>query len=1151
MNNGNHANGSRSLDPSPNKMDLPLSILKHLPTPVLVLDQYRKALWTNWKAEALLGSTDSLENDESALIGKDLDALGVTLLDNRSWTPVLSEVEYLRRGGTSSNDEDSSFFDGLQVVVSNSSRPNDQKERRFRACIDALNEDRSLHFIITFESPTFLQGNSINSGLGSTSSPNEVKEPQHKPAFIRGDVFCSLRNAIFDNVDTPAFMITADGEYYLSNRKVRDVLGQSMGGENGCGGDIFRDALQVWDEGYTRQLPPDEYFGAVLARTRQPFADQRSGFINPINGDRLTALISGECLYDEAGIYLGAICWCEDIQEYEQYLIEKQHKLLRSHETICDLMPHLVWTTRPDGYCDWYSRRWYEYAGMSKEESVGAGYEKVIHPDDLSTLREAWAYGLANGQDSEVEVRYRRHDGVYRWMHTRACPLLDDKGEVLKWYGTNTDITDSVMSRIEAKRNKHQMLTVLAHAEVNMFCVDKNRLVTMAEGAMLWGTKTEQTCQSKENLIGKNIIEHMQSTQAGGIPGHENSVLEILSGKVEMATCEEKIGDKSYRTRLVADLEHSSDDGGQAPKVIGCLGLSIDITDVEKRAQLEMDNTRLMIEEQAAKDSSKMKSQFLANVSYWCLVKTSRTLTGFVKMSHEMRTPTAVRRALLTIVNDILDFSKIESGRLDIEEVPFNLCSIVGELCKLLCVFANRKNLVFNYENEVDESLEVLGDPGRIRQVLSNLLTNSLKFTENGSITISAKGKRITDSSNIGNDTIEVSFMIKDTGIGISKTTLDKLFRPFSQGDSSTARLYGGTGLGLTISRNLATLMSGTISLDSEEGVGSTATFTIPLKVSSYCRYPRRSNTPAKLELSFTNNNSDSQSMPSTPLVLRPSSHRGQVKQQLINQQISTSETNHVLPPYLRNGDKNKDDGPKLPPEERGEILVLVVEDNAINQTIALKNVRNLGFQATAVWNGREALNYLSNPGPSNPRPDIILMDVQMPIMDGYEATKILRTNKEYERYLEHDIRPLKPARDVATARNSNLNESEMGSPTGRIQTKTKSRLKDLPVIAMTASAIQGDQEKCLEAGMDGYLSKPVEKERLEETLIHWAQKTMDVRELASLGVSSFDGKHSKNDSADSAVVMMDEDSTLSQDGGSRDGDLDGGDGSSETAGPH
>ncbi|TGO88265.1 hypothetical protein BPOR_0173g00060 [Botrytis porri] len=347
--------------------------------------------------------------------------------------------------------------------------------------------------------------------------------------------------------------------------------------------------------------------------------------------------------------------------------------------------------------------------------------------------------------------------------------------------------------------------------------------------------------------------------------------------------------------------------------------------------------------------------------------------------------------------------------------------------------------------------------------------------------------------------------------------------------------------------------MSGTIALDSEEGVGSTATFIIPLKISSYCRYPRRSNAPAKLDLSFTNKKTGSQSLPSTPLALRPSPHRGQVKQQLINEQISTSDTNHVLPPYLRNGDKNKESGSKLPLGERGEILVLVVEDNAINQTIALKTVRNLGFQAKAVWNGREALNYLSNPGPSNPRPDIILMDVQMPIMDGYEATKILRTDKEYEKYLEHDIQFSETAKILAPTKHSNLNGSEMDSPastqTKTIALKSKSRLKDLPVIAMTASAIQGDQEKCLEAGMDGYLSKPVEKERLEETLIYWAQKAMNVRRITSLGVSSSDGKHSKNDSADSAVVMMDEDSTWSQDGGSRDGDLDGGDGSVETAG--
>lgn len=160
-------------------------------------------------------------------------------------------------------------------------------------------------------------------------------------------------------------------------------------------------------------------------------------------------------------------------------------------------------------------------------------------------------------------------------------------------------------------------------------------------------------------------------------------------------------------------------------------------------------------------------------------------------------------KALLTIVNDILDFSKIESGRLDIEEVPFNLASVIGELCKLLSMFAQQKGLEFIYENTMDEDLELVGDPGRVRQVLSNLLTNALKFTRDGYV------KLVVSSSTRGiplaeeDELIEVKFLIEDTGIGIEKSVLDKLFKPFSQGDSSTARLYGGTGLGLTISKNV------------------------------------------------------------------------------------------------------------------------------------------------------------------------------------------------------------------------------------------------------------------------------------------------------------------------------------------------------------
>lgn len=156
-------------------------------------------------------------------------------------------------------------------------------------------------------------------------------------------------------------------------------------------------------------------------------------------------------------------------------------------------------------------------------------------------------------------------------------------------------------------------------------------------------------------------------------------------------------------------------------------------------------------------------------------------------------------KALLAIVNDILDFSKIESGRLDIEEVPFNLAGVVGEVCKLLSMFAVQKGLNFVYENYMDEGLEVLGDPGRIRQVLSNLLTNALKFTTEGSVKIT-----VNSEPTLGGEGLEVTFVIVDSGIGIEKHVLERLFQPFSQGDASTARLFGGTGLGLTISKNVS-----------------------------------------------------------------------------------------------------------------------------------------------------------------------------------------------------------------------------------------------------------------------------------------------------------------------------------------------------------
>jgi signal transduction histidine kinase len=269
----------------------------------------------------------------------------------------------------------------------------------------------------------------------------------------------------------------------------------------------------------------------------------------------------------------------------------------------------------------------------------------------------------------------------------------------------------------------------------------------------------------------------------------------------------------------------------------------MDVTEVKDKEETlkiqEKENSRLLANEAAAKEASRLKSQFLAN------------------MSHEIRTPIAgvigmaelfadtdldeeqrecaenIQRSangLLTVINDILDFSKVESGRLDIEEVQFSLSVVVRDVSKMLSFAAERKNLIFDFESNVgsERDLIVMGDPGRLKQILLNLSTNSIKFTSAGGVKLSVLKEKETS------DIFEVKFVVEDTGIGIEEEVRKRLFKPFSQADSSTARRFGGTGLGLVISKNLVDLMQGRIALESTLGKGTRASFWIPFNKPQY-----------------------------------------------------------------------------------------------------------------------------------------------------------------------------------------------------------------------------------------------------------------------------------------------------------------------------
>lgn len=281
---------------------------------------------------------------------------------------------------------------------------------------------------------------------------------------------------------------------------------------------------------------------------------------------------------------------------------------------------------------------------------------------------------------------------------------------------------------------------------------------------------------------------------------------------------------------------------------------------------------------------------------------------------------------------------------------------------------AQRKSLEFIYDvaPEVVNGLVVLGDPGRIRQIITNLLTNSIKFTHQGFVKLSVVKETETDS------TMEIRFTVQDTGIGIEEEVQKRLFQPFSQGDASTARKFGGTGLGLTICKSLLELMHGRIQLDSTVNQGTTASFWVTFNKPQETQSSNLVNIqslPERLqsEMSVSCNSSDFDAL-GTPIAGEvPGSPlgKGKAKRRLIVPMPSGSQED-------------------LAAAERSKVHILVVEDNAINQQIATKTIKKLGFSVSAVWNGKDALEYLIHAqGGQNRKPDIILMDVQMPVIDG------------------------------------------------------------------------------------------------------------------------------------------------------------------------
>jgi signal transduction histidine kinase len=416
--------------------------------------------------------------------------------------------------------------------------------------------------------------------------------------------------------------------------------------------------------------------------------------------------------------------------------------------------------------------------------------------------------------------------------------------------------------------------------------------------------------------------------------------------------------------------------------------------ETEAAKELQEMNARLLAANQRANEmaaaadmANAAKSEFLANMSH----EIRTPLNGIMGMTNlaldtkltaeqaeYLETVKLSADALLSVISDILDFSKIEAGKIELEKIAFSLIDCIEGALKTIRFRANEKGLQLTCDIGAEVPSAVRGDPGRLRQVLLNLVGNAIKFTDEGEVGVKVLADVIEEKA------VKFHFVVSDSGVGIAPDKADMIFESFNQADASTTRHYGGTGLGLTISRCLVGMMDGRLWVESELGVGSRFHFTARL-------------------ITEENNVAVTQTPPSPAILI-----------------ADPLVTRCLL----------RDTGDFL----RG-LRILLAEDNRVNQKIAIRLLEKRGHHAVLAANGKEALEALAQGSF-----DLVLMDVHMPDMDGIEATMAIR---------------------------------EKEKTTGLHQ----------PIIAMTALAMKGDRERCLAAGMDGYLTKPIDLQQLDGVL--------------------------------------------------------------------
>lgn len=811
---------------------------------------------------------------------------------------------------------------------------------------------------------------------------------------------------------------------------------------------------------------------------------------------------------------------------------------LQRFRDFADAMPNLVWTADPEGQLDYGNCALEAFLGASEEapeQPLDDRWRRAIAPSSMAGYVRAWQTALTQCGPLQLECLLRRSDGEHRWHSVLATPIRDRDGTVVKWYGNATDIHARTISEQKAQKLAERLAVTLESITDALIILDHNWCFTYvnreAERLLKCGRDQllgQSVWSCFPQALGTDFEHHYRQALSTGVKASFEAYFEPL------------------RLWLGVNAYPSSE------------GLAIYFQDISDRKQAEQEREQMRELEssrQLAEQANATKSRFLASMSH----EIRTPINGIVGMvdvlhqtplrGHQVEMVDIIRessQSLLGIVDDILDLSKIEAGKLELYETLFSPASVLRSVCLLLDQMAMKLNVELTLYTDPALPDKVWGDELRLRQILLNLVNNAIKFSSRqerpGRVRVSARV--VTTESSVEHNRVFIEWRVLDNGIGMSPETQSCLFNPFAQAEVSTTRHYGGTGLGLSISHNLVDLMEGDIKVTSELGSGSEFRVTIPLALQSQPIEAGFSESKALPDFSGKSilvvggsdatgdgvNDGWKQYLRAAGARLLPSSEAAETRPDLIvmdtGERLESGAQDLVFDSVLRRlwrdeslpkltigrgyrrnlrlgtGGNFTIDGNSLgqrafleaaatalglmaleqpeavateldPPQrlvERDEALargalVLVAEDNDINREVIRRQLSLLGYAAELTANGAEAIaRWRQNQG----HYCLLITDLQMPELDGYELTQALRQDERHSWYTH-----------------------------------------PLPVLALTANALEEERERCHVAGMNDYLVKPVTLSALRQALERWcpldaqAGEPIEKPESASLQAES------------------------------------------------